>query len=178
MLIPLLCFSCTDKNLEKEKQLAEREKLLTEKELAFSEKEQELQSLIKMRDSLTIKKDSLYQRLWPETVAGVWTGKTICTESTCPEYAIGDVRFETWDFTTENNLLQTKVSNKGSLVRTYTGEINSNKLFLDFKTDSTSTKNVEMSIIFDEISSGKIKGSRIVNVDNKCSAKFNIELSR
>ncbi len=174
--LPLFILSCTEK--DKENELAKREKTLLEKEQFFAAKENEFQALIKMRDSLYQKEDSVINKSWPEMITGVWSGKTICIESNCPEYAIGDVRSEFWDFTAEGQKLISKVSNNGVLIRTYTGDYTENKIFLDFKTDSTSKKQVEMSIVLDDIKPYKIKGTRLISVDNKCSAKFNIELLR
>lgn len=176
LLSVFLFTGCIDK--EKEKMLDLREKALTEKEKLFSQKESEYQSLLKMRDSIFAKKDSTMQKIWPDSITGIWSGKTICTESNCNEYAIGDVRTENWDFTNDDSHLLSKVSNKGKLVRTYMGKYENEKILLDYNTDSTSKKKVQMNIVLDDISANKIKGSRVITVDNNCTAKFTIELSR
>lgn len=181
--IPLLCclsiflFSC--KENEREKQLDAREKLLSEKENVFSQKEAEFDALLKMRDSLYAKKaDSIVIPTWPEDILGKWTGKVICTESNCSDYVIGDQRKDIWEFV--NDSLQTSVNvySKNNLVRTYAGKLENNEIKLNFKTDSTSSKLVDMNILLNEISPEKIRGKRTITVNNNCSAVFSVELVR
>ncbi|KFC20170.1 hypothetical protein [Chryseobacterium sp. FH1] len=175
--VSLFLFSC--KENEREKQLDAREKLLSEKENIFSQKEAEFDALLKMRDSLYAKKtDSVVIPTWPEDILGKWTGKVICTESNCSDYVIGDQRTDIWEFV--NDSLQTSVNvySKNNLVRTYAGKLENNEIKLNFKTDSTSSKLVDMNILLNEISAEKIRGKRTITVNNNCSAVFSVELLR
>lgn len=172
----LLIISCGDK--EKEAGLAAREQQLLEKEKLFAQKESEYQSLIKMRDSIFAKKDSVTIASWPTGIAGLWTGKVICTESNCSDYVIGDQRTDTWEFDSDSTQLVTKIINNNNLVRIYSGKMDNNEIKLNFKTDSTSKKMVDMNVILNDISANKIKGTRTIAVDNTCMAKFSVELVR
>lgn len=175
--VPVLIFSC--KENEREKQLDAREKILSEKENLFAQKESEFQALLKMRDSLFVKtKDSVIPPTWPAEILGKWNGKVICTESTCSDYVIGDQRTDVWEFV--NDSLQTSVNvySNNNLVRTYVGKLENNEIKLNFKTDSTAAKLVDMNIILNEISPGKIRGKRTISVNNNCSASFSVELIR
>lgn len=169
--------SCDD--TKKNQLLAERENTLLEKEKLFAQKESDYQSLIKMRDSLYNKKDTVeIAKAWPAEVYGLWTGKVICTESSCSDYVIGDQRIDTWEFESDSTQLFSKIINDNKLVRIYSGSYENNEVKLNYKTDSTSSKNVEMSIIINEFSANKMRGTRSITVDNKCTAKFSVELTR
>ncbi|CEJ71511.1 hypothetical protein BN1195_03860 [Chryseobacterium oranimense G311] len=171
-----LLISCDYK--EKEKNLTEREKQLLEKEKLFAKKESEYQSLLKMRDSIFSKKDSVKIALWPEEISGPWTGKVICTESNCSDYAVGDQRTDIWEFDSDSIHLSTKIINNNNLVRVYSGKFENNEIKLNFKTDSTSQKKVEMNVLLNDISDTKLKGTRTITTDNGCTAKFSVELVR
>ncbi|SFN07448.1 hypothetical protein SAMN05421594_0823 [Chryseobacterium oleae] len=171
-----LMISCDYK--EKEKSLTEREKQLLEKEKIFAKKESEYQALIKMRDSIFSKKDSVVIAAWPSDISGPWNGKVICTESNCSDYAVGDQRTDTWEFDSDSTQLVTKIVNNNNLVRLYSGKYENNEIRLSFKTDSTAKKSVEMNVLLNDISANKIKGTRTVTADNGCTARFSVELVR
>lgn len=178
MLIVACAFlgSCIDK--EREKALADREKNLAEKEALFSTKEHEYKSLLKMRDSLLAKKDSTSIQKWPEEIVGLWSGKTICTESNCTEYVIGDVRSETWDFTQDQDHLLVKVLNNGQLIRMYAASYDNNLIQLSYESNPEGQKAVKMSLVLDDIKATKIKGTRSVTINDNCIASFSVELTR
>lgn len=173
---PFFLISCSDN--QKEKKLAEREQQLLEKEKMFAQKESEYQALLKMRDSIFIKKDSAEIIMWPAEITGSWNGKVICTESNCNDYVVGDQRTDTWEFDSDSLQLVGKILNNNNLVRLYSGKFNNNEIKLNFKTDSTATKKVEMNVLLNDISDTKIRGTRTIMVDNNCSAKFSVELTR
>ncbi|SHL76224.1 hypothetical protein [Chryseobacterium polytrichastri] len=175
LAISFFLVSCNDK--EKEKNLISREEQLLQKEKLFAQKESEYQALLKMRDSLFSKKDSVKIVRWPAEISGDWTGKVICTESNCSDYVVGDQRIDTWEFDNDSTQLVTKIINNNNLVRLYAGKFDHNEIKLNFKTDSTSKKKVEMNVLLNDISDNKIRGTRTVMVDN-CMAKFSVELLR
>jgi len=169
--------SCNDG--QKNQQLTERENALLEKEKLFATKESEYQSLLKMRDSIFSNTDSVETiKKWPAEVFGSWTGKVICTESSCSDYVIGDQRIDTWEFDSDSTQLFSKIVNNNKLVRLYSGKFENNEVKLNYKTDSTAQKAVEMTVLLNEFSPDKIRGQRTVNIDNKCTAKFSVELTR
>lgn len=172
----LFLISCD--NRKKEKDLALREQQLLEKEKLFSQKESEYQYLLKMKDSIFSKKDSVKIPVWPAEVSGAWIGKVICTESNCSDYVVGDQRTDTWEFDSDSTQLMTKIINNNNLVRSYSGKFENNEVRLNFKTDSTAKKQVEMNVLLNEISPNKIRGTRTIAVDNSCMARFSVELVR
>ncbi|ANF51843.1 hypothetical protein [Chryseobacterium glaciei] len=176
LAIPFFFVSCNDK--EKESSLISREQQLLQKEKLFAQKESEYQALLKMRDSIFSKKDSVKIVMWPTEISGDWTGKVICTESNCSDYVVGDQRIDTWEFDNDSTQLVTKIINNNNLVRLYAGKFDHNEIKLNFKTDSTAKKKVEMNILLNDISDNKIRGTRTVTVDNSCLAKFSVELVR
>lgn len=177
-LLSIIIFQgCSDK--EKNQELIDRENSLLEKEKIFAQKESDYQSLIKMRDSIFSKKDSVETvQKWPVEILGEWTGKVICTESSCSDYVIGDQRIDTWEFDSDSTQLFSKILNNNKLVRLYLGKFENNEVKLNYKTDSTADKSVEMNVLLNEISANRIRGIRTISVDNKCTAKFSVELTR
>lgn len=165
-------------NREKEQNLLSREKQLLEKEKLFADKEFEYQSLIKMRDSIFAKKDSVTIVKWPDEISGSWNGKVICTESNCGDYAVGDQRTDIWEFDSDSTHLMTKIINNNNLIRVYSGKFENNEIRLNFMTDSTAKKKVAMNVLLNDISGRKIKGTRIIMADTSCMAKFSVELIR
>ncbi|GAB3996361.1 hypothetical protein GCM10028807_38710 [Spirosoma daeguense] len=172
----LLLVGCHDK--EREQQLEQREQALLEKEKQFALKEADYQSLTKMRDSLMIKQDTTIVAAWPSSIAGQWNSKVICIESNCPDYAVGDQRSDLWEFSSDSTQMVTKVINNNKLVRVFGANYADNQINLSYKTDSTAAKQVNMNVLLNEISASKLKGTRTVMVDNKCTARFSVELSR
>ncbi|MFC5871898.1 hypothetical protein SAMN05443633_11181 [Chryseobacterium arachidis] len=173
----LLLINCDNK--DKANDLALREQQLLDKEKSFAQKEAEYQSLLKMRDSIFAQKhsDSIKIIKWPDEITGSWTGKVICTESNCSDYVVGDQRTDTWEFASDSLQLFSKIINNNNLVRLYSGKFENNEVKLNFKTDSTAKKQVDMNVVLNDISDTKMKGIRTIAVDN-CIAKFSVELVR
>jgi len=179
LLIFLLFFLVNCDNKEKSNELMQREQQLLDKEKLFAQKEAEYQSLLKMRDSIFNQQhsDSIKIVKWPDEIAGVWTGKVICTESNCSDYVVGDQRTDTWEFASDSIQLFSKIINNNNLVRLYSGKFENNEIKLNFKTDSTAKKQVDMNVLLNDISDTKMKGVRTIALDN-CMAKFSVELIR
>lgn len=179
-LIPILAFmSMGCNNSEREKELNIREQALLEKEKNFAAREADYKAFLLMRDSITaLQQETAAYKVWPRELQGLWNSRTICTESNCSDYIIGDQRNDTWEFGSDSTQLFVKVFNTNNLIRTYTALYSDNQLVLKYKTDSASKKQVEMNVQFNEIGINKLKGNRIVAIDNKCSAKFSVELDR
>ncbi|PJJ67410.1 hypothetical protein CLV73_1422 [Chryseobacterium geocarposphaerae] len=176
-LLLLLLVNCNNK--DKTKELALKEQQLLEKEKLFAQKEAEYNALLKMRDSIfnTQHADSIKIIKWPDSIAGSWTGKVVCTESNCSDYVVGDQRTDIWEFASDSIQLFTKIINNNNLVRSYSGNFENNEIRLNFKTDSTAKKKVDMNVLLNDISADKIRGTRTIAVDN-CMAKFSVELIR
>lgn len=179
ILLFIIFQSCN--NNTKNQELKERENKLLEKEKLFAQKEAEYQSLLKMRDSIFAEKDSVKIVQWPAEIFGAWTGKVVCTESTCNDYVVGDQRIDNWEFDSDSIQLVAKIinnNNKNNLVRLYNAKFENNEIKLNYKTDSTVKKNVEMNVVLNDITAEKMRGTRTVTVNNNCLAKFSVELTR
>ncbi|GAB3254428.1 hypothetical protein GCM10027347_14880 [Larkinella harenae] len=179
VLISLVLLLAGCRNREREQQLILREQTLLEKEKQFALREADYQALTKMRDSLIAMQDTVVMvAAWPETIAGQWSSKVICTESNCSDYVVGDQRSDVWEFSSDSTQMVTKVINNNTLVRVYAARYANNEITLSFKTDSTASKKVEMSVVLNEISPNKLKGVRTLTIDDKCNARFTVDLTR
>ena len=161
-------------------QVEQRERALAEKERRFADKEEEYQSLIKMRDSIFNVQDKVLDvQNWPDEIAGRWNGKITCKESNCSDYAVGDIRTDTWEFVSDSIKKSVNIYDIGNrLVRTYTAKMENNEIILNFKSDSTSAKKVDMVVTLNNFAGNKIQGNRTVTVNNNCKAAFAVELNR
>jgi len=177
LFLILTLVGCDDK--EKSEMLAKREQELLEKEKNFAKKELEFKNLLRMRDSIFAKKDTqIVAPQWPANIIGDWNGKVICTESNCSDYVIGDQRTDIWQFSSDSTQLVSKIINNNNLVRVYNAKMNDGEVNLNYRSDSTSRKKVEMNVVLNEFSDKKIRGVRTITVDNNCTAKFSVELTR
>ncbi|SFQ52075.1 hypothetical protein SAMN05444277_11716 [Parafilimonas terrae] len=162
----------------REQELNKREQILLEKENQFALREADYQSLLKMRDSLLAKKDTIAPPGWPTQIEGLWNSKVVCTESNCSDYIVGDQRSDLWDFSSDSSQMVTKVISNNKLVRIYLAEYSNNQINLDFSTDSTAPKKVTMHVLLNETAPDKLKGTRTIAIDSACTAKFSVELNR
>ncbi len=162
----------------REQELNRREQQLLAKENQFALKEADYQSLLKMRDSLLAKKDTIMPPGWPEQIQGLWNSKVVCTESNCSDYIVGDQHSDLWEFDSDSSQLVTKVISNNKLVRIYLGSYSNNQVHLNFSTDSAAAKKVVMNIILNEAAPEKLKGIRTIQIDSACTAKFSVELNR
>jgi hypothetical protein len=177
LVVLSLLWGCQDKERAHELDLREQGILAREKEFAI--KEADYQSLLRMRDSLLTRKDTavVIQR-WPEDIAGLWAGKSVCRESNCSEYVIGDLRSNTWEFVSDSTGLYTRVINNNKVVRVYSARYDSTSIQLHFTSDSSATKNLELNVELSRDSKNLIKGMQTTTIDKSCTAKFSIELNR
>jgi hypothetical protein len=165
-------------NSKKNIELTAREQKLSEREKEFSLKESDYQNLLKMRDSLFAKRDTTNIAVIPENILGKWNGKMICTESNCPENMIGDVRTDTWEFSSSGSNVSAKVTNKAGNVRIYTGNYNGSELRLSYRSDSSSIKKTKINIPLNGIQNNQIKGIRQVIGENNCVSRFSLDLEK
>ncbi|GGN03896.1 hypothetical protein GCM10010967_43440 [Dyadobacter beijingensis] len=172
----LTCWSCRD--TERERQLAQREQLLLQKEQEFAIKEADYKALVRMRDSVFAQKsDTVIIRTWPDDLAGMWTSKSICRESNCTEYVIGDQRSNAWEFVSDSTGLFTRVFNNNKLIRVYAASYDSTGIRLHYRSDSSAAKLTEMNVELGR-SGNLMKGMQTIGIDNACTAKFSVELTR
>ncbi|MHA4895474.1 hypothetical protein ACXZ1K_12035 [Pedobacter sp. PWIIR3] len=176
--LALICLSACE-NDQRKQQLDEREKSLMAKEMEFAAKEADYQSLIQMRDSVMSRKmDTTIITRWPADIPGIWTGKTVCNESDCSDYVVGDQRTDTWVFANDTTSIFTKIINKEKLIRVYTASVDSTQISLHYKSDSTATRKVDIRVLLNASGKNQMKGTQTILVNENCEAKFTVELER
>lgn len=179
LLLLLTLAACRD--TVREQQLAEREQALAEKEKMFALKEADYSALLRWRDSTLAAADTLAATpatAWPTDLLGRWSSKTVCRESSCNEYVVGDQRSGAWEFSGDSAGLFTKVYDRNTLVRVYSGSFDSAAARLYFRSDSAAQRKVEMEVELRRSPTGAIKGSQLLTMENGCTAKFTVELVR
>jgi len=177
LLSCILLTSCQDD--QREQNLAQREQAITQRESDFALKEADYKSLLKMRDSLRVKKDTIIIQSWPETIAGVWNSKSVCRESNCSEYVIGDQRANFWEFISDSTGLFTRVMDANNkLVRVYTAQLDSSGIKLHYLSDSSAAKTLDINFDLSLAGEALIKGTQTVAINQACNAKFTVELTR
>lgn len=164
---------------KKEEQLAHREQVVAEREKEFAIKEADYNSLLRMRDSLLTKKDTVIIQQWPEALAGIWNSRSVCRESNCGDYVIGDQRTNVWEFISDSTGLLTRVTDKNNnLIRMYNGQYDSTGINLQFVSDSSSGKKINLNVDLGIVSPELLKGMQTIRADKSCTAKFSVELTR
>ncbi|TDE15192.1 hypothetical protein [Dyadobacter psychrotolerans] len=173
----LMLLACKDN--QKQQQLMQREQALTEREKEFAMKEADYYALLRMRDSLLTKKDTIFIQQWPQSIAGFWNAKSVCRESDCSDYVIGDQRSNVWEFVSDSTGLHTRVTDKNNnLVRIYKAHYDTTGINLQFVSDSSARKKINLSIDLTTVLPELIKGVQTSKSDQTCTAKFSIELTR
>ena len=176
LILILVSISCDD--AERRRTLDQREAMLNEKERQLGAREAEFQSLIKMRDSLNMLREKPKPATWPNFVSGNWTSKIVCTESNCSDYVIGDVRSDNWEFVRDSARMYVNIRDRRKLVRVYGANFTDGHIQLDFTSDSTAAKKVEMKVTLNEIAPDRLRGIRTVTIGDGCKATFNVTLTR
>lgn len=173
------CLLLACHNDRREQDLVAREQQLLKKEQEFAQKEADYNALLRMRDSLNTKHDTIIVQQWPETLASTWAGKTVCRESNCNEYQIGDQRNNSWEFVGDSTGIFSRVlDGNNKLVRVYNARYDSTNIHLYFLSDSSTTKKMEINIDLVQANADLLKGTQTVRIDQTCTAKFSVELSR
>lgn len=174
----LLLTSCQEDLSKERAQLEQKEQELKEREKAIQLVEAEYTQLREMRDSLAQKQDTvlLDQRL--SQIYGKWKGKIVCTESSCPDYVLGDVRIDEWVISSKGTMVTAQNINKSGTSRIYSGSFEGEDLVLTFQSPPNQEKRLNITLRFNSLSPTKLSGTRIVNVNEQCQSKFSIELTR
>ena len=176
LIISLLLASCSD---NRKADLDRKEQALMEREQQLSRKEAEFQRLLRMRDSLMAQQtDTSVTARWPESLTGSWNCKMVCTESNCTNYVVGDQRTDVWEFTGDSSGIYTRVISNNKLLRTYQAQYDTAGIALHFVTDSTAAKMVTMKVLLQQNAADNLKGIQTTTMENGCTAKFSVDLSR
>ncbi|SHI40826.1 hypothetical protein SAMN05443429_101442 [Cruoricaptor ignavus] len=175
--IGIILISCSKIDNSREAGLRERDSLLTAREQALALKEADYQNLIKMRDSIQAQQDSLAvtPQLSP-VFAGRWNGKVVCTESNCSDYVVGDTRVDAWELTIDGSDIVLSNTNKSGSVQVYKGQYDGTNINLTNERTTDSGKLIEIRMQLNNIGQKRISGTRELQVDKNCTAKYTVEL--
>lgn len=174
-VIFILC-SCTNKNDD----LRKRELHLLQREADFRAKEHEYHQLISFRDSVlssdTVSSEADF-RVWPDSLAQIWTSKMVCRESSCKNYVIGDQRTEKWVFSKDSIGLIVNVIENEKMKRRLRAEILDSTIHLKADSDSTVAGKTVISATLDNVRRKVVKGTQLITGRDGCVAKFSVELN-
>lgn len=169
--------SCQE-NTTQQSRLLEKERVeLKKKESLLLSKQIQYESQLKNRDSLLEEKDSLLALQLSKQIEGPWNGKMVCTESTCPEHAVGDTRIDQWILRSEKGKIIAINVNKFGSQRIYHGTIENQKISLVDSAPS-SQNDVQMEIVLDRLEQDRLTGRRTLQKGKECTSLFTIELNR
>ncbi|MEC5394106.1 hypothetical protein [Bergeyella sp. RCAD1439] len=170
--------SCHDKT--KEAKLQQWEQSLQQRETEWANKDRDYQKLVQMRDSLRASQpqDSLMSTPLPFDMTGSWNGKIVCTESNCQEYVVGDVRVDRWELKETNGVITLLNYNKSGVVRSYTGDFDGQSIRVKYSNEPDAQKKLDLKIDLSNLQPNRLSGVREAKVDEACTAKFSIELTR
>src|SRR5690606_23534114 len=169
---------------EAEERLKQREQELLKREKEFALKEADYQSLVKMRDSLSVMKFVEMPGQWPARVDGNWNSKVVCTETSCSDYVIGDQKANVWVFFQDSTGLYARVLNNTDqrVIRVYNGRMANQEIHLDYGSDSGTADFFQTNVVLNSIDSNLIKGVQTISKPNgpnaTCIAKCSVELIR
>jgi hypothetical protein len=153
----------------KEQELALKEQSLSIKEEQLNEKEKSLDSTKNVvDDSLMIE----HQKL-----AGTWMVEMLCTETTCPGSAVGDVKNEQWDFKLQNNMVIASAMSNNQLVRVYIGDFLGKTLKLAVQQDSTAAS-AKIVVRLQQTKDKEMMGDREITQANGCRILYSLRLKK
>lgn len=171
--------------------LKEREEAIQQKEASLAQKEQQL---LLWEKSLQLKEDSINLLMarrdsssfadsiapLPATLQGEWAAKMICTQTSCPGSAIGDIQTDIWQISAQDSAVVIKSVSKANVSRVYTGNYfkgNTIKVSIPVENPTqagATTRLVEIT----EIRGNKMKGARTVTQPGGCQVIYSLELDK
>jgi hypothetical protein len=168
--------------------LQEREKALQRKEVELNEKEQQLilrEKAIQLKEEelakLEIPADSsaIDSLVYNPKIVGTWNVRMVCTETTCPGSAVGDIRNETWQINYESNKVIAQARASNQLVRIYTGIYTGNTLeLIEDRQISPSQPATRMVARLRVTSDIKMEGSREILREGDCKIIYSMEMTK
>jgi hypothetical protein len=190
-ILALLTTSCASRQREKllaqketELRVKEQELLLQQKTLEFREQElntkQKMIDSILAHDSTKIKMDSLARntpRAIDSALLGNWAVRMICTATTCPGSAVGDLKLEQWNLSYDGGHIVAKASSRGNLVRTYSGLYTGDNLELAEHHDTLS-RDTRIIVRLRFLGNNKIDGEREIIRNDDCKIVYALQFNK
>jgi hypothetical protein len=182
LFLPILIIACASCETRK------REVALQQKEAELKQKEQELllkEKTLQLKEEELLKREqridsaSIYKSTPIDTsLTGPWSVKMTCTGTSCPGYAVGDTKSETWQISYEANSIIVKVMSNNRLVRVYTGAHINNTIELveDKSTPPQGTRN-QMIVRLRSVDPTHLEGQREI-VRDDCKVIYTLQLEK
>lgn len=169
--------------------LQQKEEALKKKEAELNQKEQELilrEKTIQFKEEELAKKEKRLDTLAKDStlmlnpnLAGTWSTKMTCVETTCTGSAVGDTKTEQWTISYEANHIIARAMADDKLVRVYTGSFNGNTIELTQESQATSseppTRMVVRLMLKD---AGKMEGQREIVRNKDCKIVYALEMQK
>ena len=164
----------------------QKERLLQEKETRLQQKEQEL---ILREKTLDIKEQEWLRRQQQDTatldtlqhidpsLAGNWTVKMTCTETTCAGSAVGDTKTEQWQLSYQDKNIIARAMSNDALVRVYTGIYTGNTVEL-VSAGSEGTPASKMVVRLRRVNETTLEGEREIVRENQCKIVYALKLDK
>lgn len=180
------------KSREREKQLAVKELELNEKEqqLLLKEKtlefrQQELDNRLRIADSIDAKDSTLTDSVSAKKRAGVnaalagdWSVRMTCIETSCTGSAVGDTKVEQWNLSYSGDHLVAKATDHGNLVRTYSGIYRVNSIELIEHRDTSMVYDTRMVVRIRQVNENKLEGQREIIRENDCKIVYALDMDK
>ena len=157
-------------------ELTQKEQQLILREKALQLKEDSIKLLLARGDSTSFA-DSI--AILPAKLTGEWSAKMVCTQTSCPGSAIGDVQTDNWQFSTQDSSLIIKSVSRGQINRVYTGNYyRGNTIRVTVSSDNPQSGSSSRLIEITEIRDTKMKGTRTVTQPDGCQIVYSLELDK
>lgn len=179
-MLVILLPSCGIRQRERELNKKTQELNVREQELALKEqslaiKEEQLNQKEKLLDSNKVINDSLF--LEHQKIPGTWSVEMLCTETTCPGSAVGDVKNEIWDFKFDNTMVIVSAKSNNQLVRIYSGTYIGNILKLQVQQDSA-YESSRITVNLQQTKEKEMTGDREIVQANGCHILYSLRLKK
>jgi hypothetical protein len=178
-ILIIACPSCETRKREvalqkKEAELKQKEQELLLKERTLELKEEELLKREQQIDSASINNTTPIDT----SLTGTWSVKMTCTNTSCPGYAVGDTKSETWQMSYEGTTIIVRVMSNDQLVRVYTGTHINNTIELveDKSAPPQGTRN-QMIVRLRSIDANRLEGQREI-VRDDCKVTYSLQLEK
>jgi hypothetical protein len=164
---------------QKAAQLDTMERQLEQRRQSLALKEAELLRKEKLIDSISTRTitDTL-GRLHPG-LPGLYNVAMRCTETTCPESAVGDTKSEQWQLTIADNQVIAEAMSNQKIVRVYKGRYSGNTIELVAQADTASALPAgQMIVRLQEVGENQLRGTREITRQDNCRIVYELNLQK
>jgi hypothetical protein len=164
---------------QKAAQLDTMERQLEQRRQSLALKEAELLRKEKLMDSISNRTSTdTLGRLHPG-LSGLYNVAMRCTETTCPESAVGDTKSEQWELTIVDNQVIAKAMSNQEIVRVYKGGYSGNTIELFVQSDTASALPAgQMIVRLQEVRENQLRGTREITRQDNCRIIYELNLQK